>query len=403
MAVPVKASAFSCGACLAGLQRLVRRSSSRAAVHAEVEGLPAVDSYLNFGGGTHTKNEEGKELDIPQATPVKIYDGRADVARFKLHEHSFELVSIPDIGKKARKLDLYDPSVLMEQFAPLAEALALQRCPGATRAIAFDHIVRNPERLEAELAIAAKEREARAARQPVSGDENAQDRSSNQPKLETPSKEAPLSPQTPYLMGALANVHGDYTARSGSMRARQLLQPYATEAAIDTALANRVAIINVWYPFSTVRSDPLAMCTWSSMSPQDVCTNRMTFKHRVAETYKASWSERQRWVYFSEVTADEAVLLKTFDSLDDGTTARFSIHSAFKLPEQERRAAEGLPALPVRESVEVRLMVFWGEEQKSLAKDFIAPHMVPDSADNADELDGSGLLKKESIYFGDHW
>lgn len=45
------------------------------------------------------------------------------------------------------------------------------------------------------------------------------------------------------------------------------------------------------------------------------------------------------------MTRDEAVLIKCFDSAQDGR-ARFSLHSAFELPESEQAAP--------RESIEVR-------------------------------------------------
>merc|ERR1712217_410854 len=141
------------------------------------------------------------------------------------------------------------------------------------------------------------------------------------------------------------------------------------------------------------------MCTWRSVSPRDVITNRLTFAHRIGETYKVNYSSRQRWCYFSKVTNEEAILLKTFDSLDDGRTSRFCLHSAFDLLEQKERADAGKPRLPARQSTEVRLMVFWGEGLEDFAGNFVPPHMAPDSVNEITE----GLVRQESLTFGDKW
>ena len=57
----------------------------------------------------------------------------------------------------------------------------------------------------------------------------------------------------------------------------------------------------------------------------------------------------QRWYYAPHMTADEVLLIKSWDSLDDGH-ARFTPHGAFQLPEAREDA-------PARESIEVRTLV----------------------------------------------
>merc|ERR1712118_229527 len=117
-----------------------------------------------------------------------------------------------------------------KEFYPQIEATVRSRCPGATRVLILDHILRAPERLAKETADGPK-------------------------------------PATPFLQGRLGNVHCDYTHRSGHSRARQLLEPFASGEELDKALEQRFAIVNFWYPFKKVFSDPLAMATWDSMSP----------------------------------------------------------------------------------------------------------------------------------------
>jgi hypothetical protein len=322
----------------------------------EVAGLPIVVGKMNFGDGTHTKKTDGSEVDVPTEVSVTFHDGRADPSRFSLDDHGFQLIDAPGLAEVACGIDVYNPDAFVEHFFPAAEEFVLRHCHGATRAIAFDHIMRNKDRLT---------------------NENID-----------PSQVE--STKTPFLSGVLANVHGDYTARSGYSRAKQLLAPFVDGDMLKQALDHRFAIVNLWIPFERVQVDPLGLCTWRSISPSHVCTNRMTFRHRVAETYKVSFSPEQRWVFFSEVEPTEAILLKTFDTQKDDHTSRFCIHSAFRPDEQDDQ-------LPCRKSVEVRLLVLWGEGQENLARNFVPPHVIPESADNADELNGNALLKKESI------
>jgi hypothetical protein len=57
-----------------------------------------------------------------------------------------------------------------------------------------------------------------------------------------------------------------------------------------------------------------------------------------------------RWFYFPKMTADEALLLKCYDSATDGR-ARFAPHTAFVDPTTPEDA-------PPRESIELRALVF---------------------------------------------
>lgn len=353
--------------------------------HADIAGLSSIQVSLNFGGSTHNRAKEDVAEDIVAEQVVTMYDGRSDPGRFRLDEHAFELVSAPTLGWRGdgSRLDLYDAEVVAKEVFPQVEALILERLPGAKRALAFDHIVRNEERLSKELAQA----EAAA--------------NGNPPHESNRAPSQKHEPKTRFLQGTLPFAHGDYTARSGFTRAEQLLRPFADKEVIESAIGQRFAIVNVWYPFETVKSDPLGMCTWRSASPGDVVTNRMTFKSRVGETYKASYSPRQHWVYFSEVTSAEAIILKTFDSLDDGSMSRFGLHTSFKLPEQREREAAGKTPSPARESMEVRLLVLFGDGLEDIAKDFTAPHMPLGSA-LATEIT-AGFVSRETLVFDNEW
>ena len=58
------------------------------------------------------------------------------------------------------------------------------------------------------------------------------------------------------------------------------------------------------------------------------------------------------WYYAPRMTPDEALLIKGWDSLEDGR-ARFAPHGAFDLPDTPAGAAP-------RESIEVRTLVVIG-------------------------------------------
>jgi hypothetical protein len=63
-----------------------------------------------------------------------------------------------------------------------------------------------------------------------------------------------------------------------------------------------------------------------------------------------TYSPDHRWFYFPEMTPDEAILLKCYDSATDGRT-RFGPHTAFVDPTTPADA-------PPRESIELRTLVF---------------------------------------------
>jgi len=110
-----------------------------------------------------------------------------------------------------------------------------------------------------------------------------------------------------------------------------------------------------------VTRDPLAVCDARSVSEEDLCPisvkkPRNSRKHvRDMETWQLFGNPQHRWYYASRMTPEEACLIKIFDSKEDGR-ARRTPHSAFTLPEQ-------LPSGPPRQSVEVRCLVSWQNEE----------------------------------------
>lgn len=149
-------------------------------------------------------------------------------------------------------------------------------------------------------------------------------------------------------------VHVDQTAASGAARLRH---EYPDEA--DALLRRRVAIVNLWRPIkSPVLDAPLAVCDALSVEPRDLIASDLVFRDRRGETYNLVYNPGQRWFYAPQMRADEVLLLKCFDSREDGAVARFAPHAAFIDPTAPRDA-------PPRESIELRAFVIFGEEEKA--------------------------------------
>jgi len=145
-----------------------------------------------------------------------------------------------------------------------------------------------------------------------------------------------------------AIVHNDYTDRSAAQR----LRDHLGEAAAEPLLGRRFAIVNVWRPISgPVLSMPLALCDARSVAPEHLIAAERRANDRVGEIQHVKYGAGHRWVYFPAMTTTEAILIKTYDSQDDGR-ARFTIHTAFDDPTTPADA-------PARESIETRTFAFF--------------------------------------------
>lgn len=180
-------------------------------------------------------------------------------------------------------------------------------------------------------------------------------------------------------------VHGDYTMTSAPQRLRDLTRPptnndtYTTtlsdgetlldEADVEAALeSGRFAIINLWRNIAAepVVTQPLALCDAALVSPQDLVVFEIHYEDRIGENYYAKHSDDHKWFFFPEMTRDEALLIKQWDShgelaVSEGVRAdsarpdgasTFSFHSAFADPSTAEDAAD-------RWSIEVRCMALF--------------------------------------------
>jgi hypothetical protein len=272
----------------------------------KIESLPFVTAELNYLKPTAGKPRtyafdpppgEPKSTNLPEPHFVPIFDGRKIANTFSLDREGFALVRHPTAVK-----DFYDESEIRRIYYPASEAF-IRASLKADRVVLFDHTVRRRVEGAADIRGAG-----------------------------------PRQPAT--------RVHVDQTVTSGPNRVREHLGDEA-----DELLKGRVQVINLWRPIrGPVRDAPLAMCDGTTVAADDLVASDLIYPNRRGETYSVRYNPAHRWFYFPEMTPDEALLLKCYDSATDGRT-RFGPHTAFVDPTTPHDAAP-------RESIELRALVF---------------------------------------------
>jgi hypothetical protein len=272
----------------------------------KIESLPFVTAELNYLAPIVGKPRtyaldpppgEPKSTALPEAHNVPIFDGRLIADQFSLDREGFALVKHPTVVK-----NYYDENEVRRVYYPAVEAF-LKATLKADRVLIFDHTVR--KRAE--------------------GAPDVRDGTPRQPAT---------------------RVHVDQTDLSGRNRVFEHLPEEANEL-----VKGRVQVINLWRPIrGPLRDAPLAMCDGQSVEPGDLVASDLIYPNRSGETYSVKYNANHRWFYFPEMTPDEALLLKCYDSAIDGRT-RFAPHTAFIDPTTPADAAP-------RESIEIRTLVF---------------------------------------------
>ncbi len=229
---------------------------------------------------------------------VQIENGWPGVAQFSADREGFELHGFEG------RFDQFDDDASIKSLFYAQVVNFVKQHTGAARVEVFDHTIR--KRLPADLKV-----------------------------------------QTTVQRPAVMLVHSDYTVASGPQRVRDIVPDDA-----EALLQRRVAFYNVWKPlYRQVDELPLAMCDATTHVPEDLLRMELKYRERTGEIYVLRHSPQHRWVYFPQMQADQALLLKTFDSMTDGR-ARFMGHSAFEDPNTPADAQK-------RESIEVRTMAFF--------------------------------------------
>ena len=314
---------------------------------------PAAESSLYRNGKVLTRRDrdgsdsgfEGIDL---ESREMAIIDARtlAPEEQPTLAANGFELLDRPTAHPG---LDFLDHEAVVRTYYPECVAI-MQAATGAATVVAFDHNVRS--------ATGKSDKKRIAGGQQVQGPAHV--------------------------------VHGDYTLTSAPQRMRDLTRPPTLNDTYRTALAEgetlldagaveraiengRFALVNLWRNIAPepVATRPLALCDAETVQPDELVVFEIHYADRVGENYFAKHNARHRWVYWSGMTRDEALLIKQWDSAGElartegarpdaagvsdsgGRSSTFSFHSAFKDPATP-------PDAPDRWSIEVRCALIYG-------------------------------------------
>ncbi|MBO3460124.1 methyltransferase [Aetokthonos hydrillicola Thurmond2011] len=237
-----------------------------------------------------------------QTYKLPIYNARSITENISLDREGFAL-----IRHDSKVRDFYNEDEILQVYYPEAEQF-LKDVTGGSKVVIFDHTLRNRQRFQ-----------------------------QGEKSIREPAK----------------RVHNDFTAKSGYTRARwELAARGIDEIEIEALLQKRFAIINVWRAIaSPIQESPLTVCDARSIAPEDLVAGDLVYRDRIGETYAVTYNPTHQWYYFPQMQRDEALLIKCFDSTEDGI-ARFAAHTAFDDPTSP-------PNAPPRESIELRTFVFY--------------------------------------------
>lgn len=228
---------------------------------------------------------------------MRIGNGRVMRDQLAIDLHGFELAD-----HKTQMENFLDEEELKLVYYPEVEQL-IKKCTGASRVVIFDHTVRI-------------------------GDEK---------------KQLKYQTREPVL-----RVHNDYTDWSGPQRVRDLLPPDEAEE----LLKHRFAIIQAWRPIQDIlKTNPLAIADSRSLAPGDLIISERRYPNRVGQTYQIAHNPDHKWFYFPNMTRNEVIVFKVYESETDGR-ARWTAHTSFNDPTTPADA-------PARESIEMRTLAFF--------------------------------------------
>jgi hypothetical protein len=248
------------------------------------------------------------QYDPPEGTPVRngTYDAhmlQVANARPLAPGLSLDVEGFTLVQAKTDFSAYHDEAAIRAVYYPEVEQL-IAAATGAEQVIGFDHNIRNADRA-------------------ANGEEG--------------------------IRSPVPRAHNDFTLRSGPERARAELELRGLDA--DALLRRRFAIINLWRPIHRpALKSPLALADVRTVAAGDLIATDLIYQDRVGETYAVQHDETQRWNYFPNMSPNEAILLKGYDS-DEGV-ARFTPHAAFDDPLSPADA-------PERESIEIRALAIY--------------------------------------------
>jgi len=251
-------------------------------------------------------------------TPTNIYDVRGQESLTHIDVTGFQALTSPSAVSSDFILSAPEEEV-KKAYYPEVEALLL-KLTGASKVVFFDHTIRKPR--------------------------------------------PPGVPESPAARDAVLRAHVDQTPASTLRRvARHDPRPW-----------RRVQLINVWRPLKyTVHDKPLAVCDFNTVDViNDLVPTTLLYPPPLpnGEVYSVKHNPNQVWWYWSEMTPDDVILLKCYDSASRELT-RVTESAAEGLPEDQIRDVAGLTPHTAfvdaegskkgifRHSIEVRALVYY--------------------------------------------
>ena len=212
-------------------------------------------------------------------------------------------------------IDFYDCEEVMSVYYEECKAFA-RELTGADNAFTFDHLIRESGR---QISGGGTDGETRITGAEAGG-------------------------------GYIGSVHMDYTENT------MWHDFLAIHGQQEPANPSRVIALNFWRPLSAVIEDnPLAVCDARTVEPRDLFetvvygygADNYSWHNIGIETYNVKYTSNQRWYYYSGMTNQEVLIIKSYDS--DGVIGRTCPHASFQLSD-----AKGEP----RRSIELRVLCF---------------------------------------------
>jgi len=255
--------------------------------------------------GKRDRNYELREIN----TQVENLRGKED--QYTIDKNGFQFFKVPTAVTN------FDDDERVQQEYYTEQAELIKKLTGASRVVMFDHTIRR--------------------------------RTPDDPR-DDPDHRQPV-----YV------VHVDQTPVSAEARVKRHLP----SDLVEQLLSKRFQIINLWRPIShSALDNPLALCDWNSLDSSglrrgaelektgDLVPTTLRYPDRDGETFSVKWSGKHAWKYLRGMEVDEGVLIKCYDSVDDGSVARLTPHTAFVDPTTPKDA-------PERQSIELRALVFY--------------------------------------------
>jgi len=251
--------------------------------------------------------------------PSTIYNLRGQEAAAHINTTGFQPLTSPSSIPGDFILNSSDEEIA-QRYYPEVEELLLKHT-GASRVVFFDHTVRKPR--------------------------------------------APGTPVGPSAREPVLRTHSDQTPASAHRRVQRHVQPPQPY--------KRFQIINVWRPLvNTVYDFPLAILDFNTLDVEnDLEPTTLLYPPPSpnGEVYSLKHSEKHVWWYWSEMTPDDVILLKCYDSACRALSkvkvsgadvleselrdvAGMGPHTAFKDEEGSKKGIQ-------RQSIEVRALVFY--------------------------------------------